>query len=266
VLLPSRDRWPSEINTLEKLIAWAGSYYAKQCGSLRVPWQSEKRPVANVKSLRAADDSIRLIVEASVPLSPGWQSDRTLKLWDRAGEAIQGRFAPLYWVAPGATFEGDAPPPPPPSTRTTAEAETLITQLVSQYGAVSRTLTFGSFSQSQSWHVVTINTASSGTMRGTPWGSGFTNNSLIGRVILHSLDSASAYSFLQTNSLRVLLRTVGVGTQSSYTSLNRNGYTSASYGSFTGVNCNQIIYYSQSLNNLVTVNPLTQSTPVVFDP
>lgn len=201
-----------------------------------------------------------------MPLAPGWPSDKSVKLWDRAGETIQGRFAPLYWVAPGTTFEGDVPPQPP-QTRTTAEAETLITQLVTTYGAVSRTLTttFNAGTAS-GWSVVTVNAASSGSMWGTPWGNRVTTGTALGRVILHSLPSAAAYSFLQTNTLRVLLQHTSLGSGSTYPSLNRNGFTSSSWTTDSGFRFDKIIYYSQDLQNLAEINPFTLSSPVIFNP
>lgn len=106
-----------------------------------------------------------------------------------------------------------------------------------------------------------------GTMWGTPYGSRFTNDSNMSRVMQHALPTAAVYTDYKTNKRRCVFRNVALGSQASYPALNRNEYSSSSYGSWSGIYMDEFIYWDAVAQRVMRYNPnaLTTPTPFVFD-
>lgn len=79
---------PTNINTLETLIAWAGLTYAFTTPTLSVN-ESLNNPqkVAQAQIFQDATNAYRILVRASLPLDPTFVSDRSKKLWMFAQES-----------------------------------------------------------------------------------------------------------------------------------------------------------------------------------
>ncbi len=78
---------PSDINTLERHIAWAGyslAFVNPTLGVLETADRAEM--VAQAAIFRAADNTYRLLVRACIPIDPAFMSDRTKKAWMFAQE------------------------------------------------------------------------------------------------------------------------------------------------------------------------------------
>lgn len=105
------------------------------------------------------------------------------------------------------------------------------------------------------------------TMWGTPYGSRMTWDSSFGHVIQHCFPTQGLYNdfIASTNDSRVVcLVRSAITTGSSYISLTRNGYTSSSYGTFSGTTVDQFIYYDPNTARVMTYNPGTISTPTFY--
>jgi hypothetical protein len=76
--------------------------------------------------------------------------------------------------------------------------------------------------------------AKSGTMWGQSFGSAsyMTNDSNFVRVIQHALPSEAVLDAIIANGSRVYLSCQELGSDSAFTGINRNGYTSNDYGTF----------------------------------
>lgn len=107
----------------------------------------------------------------------------------------------------------------------------------------------------------------SGTMWGTPYGSRMTHDSSFCRVIQHCFPTQELYNdfVASTNNSRVVcLVRSAITSGASYISLARNGYTSSSYGSFSGTTIEQFIYYDKNTSRVMTYNPYTKTTPSLY--
>lgn len=78
---------PTNINTLEALIAWAGLTYAFTTPTLGAN-ESLNNPqkVAQAQVFQDATNSYRLLIRATLPLDANFVSDRSKKLWMFAQE------------------------------------------------------------------------------------------------------------------------------------------------------------------------------------
>lgn len=106
--------------------------------------------------------------------------------------------------------------------------------------------------------------ANSGTMWGTPWGDNLTYDSSVGRSVVHCLPGQAIVNESLTNKRIMLAKVKGIGTKPGFNALNRNGYTSSAYGSFTGTQIIDFLYWDNNLGQVMRVNPLAKSTPVSF--
>jgi len=108
--------------------------------------------------------------------------------------------------------------------------------------------------------------ALSGTLWGTPYGNKMTWDSSFCRVIQHAFPTQALYSdFIANPGNRVVcLVRSATASGSGYVSLSRNGYTSSSYGSFTGCTVTQFIYFDPVTQRVMTYNPSTVSTPTFY--
>lgn len=73
---------PSNINTLERLIAWSGyslAFCNPTLGVVETATRTEK--VAQALIFQAADDTYRLLVRACLPVNPDFMTDRSVKIW-----------------------------------------------------------------------------------------------------------------------------------------------------------------------------------------
>lgn len=78
---------PSNINTLERLLAWSGytlAFINPSLGVLETPERAEK--VAQAAIFQAADDTYRLLIRACLPVSSNFMSDKSIKLWQHTNE------------------------------------------------------------------------------------------------------------------------------------------------------------------------------------
>jgi hypothetical protein len=74
---------PSNINTVERLVSWAGLLLNNQAGTLQVNEIENTIPVfaAQAQIIRAADESTRLILRQSFAIDESYSSDTSKKLW-----------------------------------------------------------------------------------------------------------------------------------------------------------------------------------------
>lgn len=105
-----------------------------------------------------------------------------------------------------------------------------------------------------------------GTMWGTPYGSRMTWDSSFGHAIQHCFPTQELYNDFIANTYRrvVCLVRSPITSGSSYISLSRNGYTSSTYGTFSGLTVDQFIYYDPNTERVMTYNPGTISTPTFY--
>lgn len=78
---------PSQINTLERLIAWGGyalAFTNPSIGVVEAVNRTERAAQAMI--FQAADNSYRILVRACMPLDPTFMTDRTVKLWQHTQE------------------------------------------------------------------------------------------------------------------------------------------------------------------------------------
>lgn len=109
-----------------------------------------------------------------------------------------------------------------------------------------------------------------GTLWGTPYGNKMTWDSTFCRVIQHAFPTQALYNDFIANSTNrvVCLVRSATATGTGYISLNRNGYTSSSYNSYTGCTITQFIYYDPNTERVMTYNPSlgASSTPTFYYP
>lgn len=73
---------PTNINTLERSLAWAGLLYSVVNPTLSVlETANNPQKVAQAQIFEAADNTYRLLVRATIPLDSAFISDRSQKLW-----------------------------------------------------------------------------------------------------------------------------------------------------------------------------------------
>ena len=79
---------PSNINTLERLAAWAILALRRVNPTLKILETSTTNPerVAQTALIQAEDDTLRLICRASLQVDPAYADDKTTKLWMHALE------------------------------------------------------------------------------------------------------------------------------------------------------------------------------------
>lgn len=100
----------------------------------------------------------------------------------------------------------------------------------------------------------------SGSMWGTSWGGRFTIDSSILRTIQHGLPSQDQFVFNLSNYDTVAAYVQPVGSALS-TGLNRNGYSSSSYGAYPCSTITKLIYRDKNNNSMMEINPLERSDP-----
>lgn len=79
---------PSNINTLERLAAWVGLALTRvnpTAQVLEVPFADPER-VAQAFLIRADDNTARLIVRLSLPISDDYATNTSAKFWQNANE------------------------------------------------------------------------------------------------------------------------------------------------------------------------------------
>ena len=73
---------PTNINTVETNLAWAGLLFATLNPTLTVlETVNNPQKVAQAQIFQAADNTYRLLIRATLPLDANFISDRTKKLW-----------------------------------------------------------------------------------------------------------------------------------------------------------------------------------------
>lgn len=128
-------------------------------------------------------------------------------------------------------------------------------------GAVKSTSTIGSASGT---FLIDLSSSSLGTMWGTPHGNYFTTDSSLSRIIRHALPDLTTANENFNSSRRVRVVYAYFGSRGSYVSLNRNNYTSSSYGTFNGGYLTEIVYWDNVLGKGRKRNPINMSSPTDF--
>ncbi len=79
----SLSQIPSNIDTVEKLAVWCMMLLENQAGTMQIKEADNELPssVAQVQVLRVADESIRVIGRLSLPISPNYATNNTVKFW-----------------------------------------------------------------------------------------------------------------------------------------------------------------------------------------
>jgi hypothetical protein len=106
----------------------------------------------------------------------------------------------------------------------------------------------------------------SGSMWGTPWGTWYTDDSVMNRVVQHSLPSLNDFNTIISNNATVLIRINRPGTTLlSYISLNRNGFTSSVWSSsWANSRCTELIYWDFISNSAKIMYPFNSIGPLDF--
>lgn len=110
--------------------------------------------------------------------------------------------------------------------------------------------------------------AADGEMWGTPYGSRWATASSYRRFAQHALPTAAHYAdHVANGNAYILIKHTPVQAYPNYISLNRNGYTSSTWGTTIdgGVTTTDLIYFDYVLGKAMRYNPFLMSTPVVFD-
>lgn len=79
----NKDDIPNDINTVERLFAWAGLAMGFINPTKAIVEAAGENPERVMQSfiLQADDGTERLILRAALPLNPEWRSDRTNPFW-----------------------------------------------------------------------------------------------------------------------------------------------------------------------------------------
>lgn len=77
---------PTNINTLEKLAAWAGLAVERCNPTLKILESPDTSPqrVAEAVLIKADDGTNRMIIRISIPISSDYASNSTVKFWQNA--------------------------------------------------------------------------------------------------------------------------------------------------------------------------------------
>lgn len=110
----------------------------------------------------------------------------------------------------------------------------------------------------------TVISSTTGTMWGTPYGTQVTYDSYIHYAVRHMYPSQSMWQTAVSAQRLVAFTSTARITYGSYISLDRNGYKSSSYGSFTGLTITDFIYFDENTGHVMRYNPNTMSTPVRY--
>lgn len=110
------------------------------------------------------------------------------------------------------------------------------------------------------------NTAFSGSMWGSTYGTLATNDSYIDRGIQHAFPSSDIANENLSNSRLIVAEYFHTGTVAGgFNSVTRNGYTSNAYGSYVGCSILDFIYFDYTLNKMMRCNPNAGTAPVAWD-
>ncbi|ANH51746.1 hypothetical protein RAY_283 [Erwinia phage vB_EamM_RAY] len=108
-------------------------------------------------------------------------------------------------------------------------------------------------------------TADGGNMWGTPYLNSCTHDSTWARIARHACPAQTMFDYMLANKQFCLMKLGPYVTKSAYSGLNRNGYTSLSYGSFNGRTVLDFIYYDNTQGVVMRWTPLNGGTPVPFN-
>jgi len=107
--------------------------------------------------------------------------------------------------------------------------------------------------------------AEGSTMWGTPYLSWYTHDSNWGKICRHAVSSQTVFNYILTNKQFILAKQGPYTSRPSYLGINRNGYSSVSYGTFNGRQCIDFIYFDVTLGVVMRWNPSVGGTPIIFD-
>ena len=102
-----------------------------------------------------------------------------------------------------------------------------------------------------------------GTMYGTSWQSHFTDDSPVARAIQHGVSSQAMIEAQVAAGRQIYFEVADAGTQTSFDALARNGYTSLSYGGWTGRRLVDLLIWTPE--GMLRFNPFAGSGPSSYD-
>lgn len=105
----------------------------------------------------------------------------------------------------------------------------------------------------------------SGTMWGTPWGDRLTYDSILSRIAQHCFSNTDVLNESISSKRMVAFKFNYLGSNSSYTGKNRNGYSSSNYGTFNGTEVLDFLYFDYTTGVVMRVNPKGMSNPVTWN-
>lgn len=105
----------------------------------------------------------------------------------------------------------------------------------------------------------------SGVMYGSSYGMNFTRDSFLTSAVRHAFPNVDLYNYAVQNRKYVIIKLLELGTQSSFAAVNRNGYTSKSWGSFGASQINDFIYYDNTTDKMMRYTPSTASALKEWD-
>lgn len=86
----TREQIPSDISTVEQLLAWATLLLDEQARGMTIKEDAGiiPTPVSQVQIVTVADNSTRLIGRVSLALQDDWAVNRSVKIWRRMRELV----------------------------------------------------------------------------------------------------------------------------------------------------------------------------------
>ena len=104
-----------------------------------------------------------------------------------------------------------------------------------------------------------------GTMYGSSYGLNFTRDSVLTSAVRHAFPNIDLYNYAVQNRVYCIIKLLELGTQSSFAAVNRNGYTSKSYGNFGASQINDFIYFDNTTNKMMRYTPSAASALKEWD-
>lgn len=105
----------------------------------------------------------------------------------------------------------------------------------------------------------------SNVMYGSSYGSRFTQDSYFSSIFLHAFPNIATYNYYKANpNTPAYMRRTAIISYPSYPSVNRNGYTSISYSSFSGCTSDLFVYIDPVSLKAMQYNPNLMTTPTRY--
>ncbi|QZA71068.1 hypothetical protein AH06_299 [Erwinia phage AH06] len=102
-------------------------------------------------------------------------------------------------------------------------------------------------------------------MYGTPYKEWLTNDSWLATIARHAHPSLDVFTNNLSKQPQVLMKFTALSSRTSYIALDRNGYLSKSWSTYTGCQCLDFIYYDYTIGSVMRWNPFAGNDPVTFN-